>query len=442
VGAAAALCLLAPLALTALGPWTEDDPGAADAELLARLLEAAEVELAGAPVDDEPGEARRPSREELALEVLIADTTTAQDAAGRPGPRSLDADEQRVLLASLGGTSWRETRTLLAVWLEREEGAPPPPDDERDTAVRILGAHGRGRDLRLLTRWAGEGAERIPEERTAAFGRATYEVLLRHEGAIHDVAGAYVLAHRSLLPELLRVLVDLPAGGGMKGLSAVLGKDPGADPLVLGELAVLGRSRRASADDHTCKRVRDLLWEDDRELLLAAIDAAGPLEDPDAVEPLVHLLRHADLEVRRAASIALTELTAQHHGLDVDAWTAWHEGSRAWRRDRMPYLVDDVEYAPPALASRALVELSRRRAHRRELTGLLAAGLRRPEPELAARTCVALGALRSPRSIPLLLGELEAPDAEVRRAAYLALRRVTREDPGPEAEDWRAAGWR
>ena len=351
--------------------------------------------------------------------------------------KALEPDERRALVAAVGRLPWDEVRTFLA-----DRRAEEPTRAQRLAALELLGAHGTTRDLSALLDWSepDDRRARVPRAVRGAFTEALGGVLDRDERVLRQVPGLYSAAHLSLLPSILNVLGARPSPPTLSTLAELLGVVPKADALVLAEIAHAAQGLRQPADAGTRGRVRAYLYTE-RGPLTEGIMAAGKLEDAAAVPRLVELLAHADPSVRERAHAALAQITSQRIGPDPQAWTDWHAEAMEWWRDRAPADLRRVRSAGPAVAAQAVLDLSKQRFFRHRLAGPLSYGLEREHEDLVVLTCAALGHLGSPLAVEPLLGSLEDPSVEVRRAAFLALRRLTGEDHGEDPRAWVEAGW-
>ena len=352
--------------------------------------------------------------------------------------RQLTAPERTALISAFGHLSWTDVQGFLAEALV--EG---PSRSQRRAAMELLGAHGRRKDLSMLLQWtAPEGGPKlVPRELRSAFADALGDMLDHDPGVLGAMPDFYWVAPDALLPSILSALGERPSAESLWAIVSVLGRVPAADALVLAEVGHIGGLVRHPIDKQVCERVRRYLTMDERAVLIEAIVAAGRLEDGEAVPQLIELLEDADGNVRDRAHEALKLITGAHHGPNPKLWQDWHREEKNWWRTEAPDQLSDVRDGIPALASRAILELSRRRYFRHQIAVELTHGLERQGVDLVVLTCAALGSLGSSLSVPYLLDSLQHRSLEVRQAAYLALCRITGEDHGELSQDWAAAGW-
>jgi len=354
--------------------------------------------------------------------------------------RALTFLEREAVVAALAAKPWSEVIAYL------EKLAEEPADEaRRRTALELLGARGTPRDLKRLLQWSEPFAEeevtRIPRERCTAFAGALGGILDRHPDAASSVSGMYKKAHLSLVPSTLSTLGTRPGKPSLWALADLIGLVPDADPLVLAEICHVATTVRQPIETGVLDRIRPILNRGERSLLIEAILAAGRLGDIEAIPRLIELLDHGDRMVSARAQDALEALTGEFLGSRASEWSAWYAETMDWWDRRAQEQIHLVRSDIKAQASRAILELSKQRMFRHELAKPLSEALLHEDEEIVILTCATLGHLASPLSVSPLLEILEAPDVDLRRAAYLALRRITEEDHGEDPRHWRDAGW-
>ena len=109
-----------------------------------------------------------------------------------------------------------------------------------------------------------------------------------------------------------------------------------------------------------------------------------------------------------------------------------------WWNETAPELASTIRWGEPSDVSEAILELSRRRFFRHDLTKALTSSLEREESGLVVLGCSALGHLRSWSALPALITRLDDSDPNVRVAALKALHRITGETFGPDLSLWKA----
>ena len=374
----------------------------------------------------------------LAFDILVRGRFEVFVGERGNSTRTLRAGERDALVAAFGQFSWTEVRTFL----DRASGEAPD-ESERLAALDILGRNGTAKDFSALLRWSGPAEAERRAARTVCYGfeEALGNVLDREPVSSDEVADLYRAAHLSLVPSVLRGLGARPSEERIDALAEVLGIVPEADALVLTELGQQGKLVRHPIDQGARERVRVYLTGSEPARLVAAILATEQMEDVGAVPVLVELLEHADRNVRDRALMALKSITTEQLGRDPTAWREWYASALNWWNERAPELKQQVGDVRPSIASRAVLELSKHRFFRHELADSVARGLDHAENEVVILTCAALGHLASPKSALRLIERIDDHDLEVRRAALLALRRMTGEDHGEDPQAWIDAGW-
>ena len=352
--------------------------------------------------------------------------------------RDLTEHERGALVAAFGRLPWSDVQAFLA-----EVMVDGPDRGQRRAALQLFGAHGTRKDLSTLLQWTAPegGSKLVPRDLRSSFAAALGGMIDRDSRVLGAMPDFYWVAPDALLPSILSVLGERPSAESLWAIVAVLGRVPAADALVLAEVGHVGGLVRHPIDDQVRARVREYLTTGERVVLIESIVACGRLEDVDAVPDLIELLRDADTNVQGRAHDALKLITGEHHGPDPKIWSRWHAEVTEWWSTEAPNQLREVRDGVPAQASRAILELSRRRFYRHQLAIELTHGLERDGVDLVVMCCAALGSLGSPLAVPYLLDSLQHRNLEVRQAAYLALCRITGEDHGEHSQDWVKAGW-
>lgn len=352
--------------------------------------------------------------------------------------KRLTESERSALVEALGRFPWNEVWVLLES--VRKKG---PDETQRIAALQVVGSHGTSDDLFALLDWSvsEDVRSRVPRTVRAAFATALGSMLERHPETSRAVPDLYAAANLSLVSDIVSVLGARPDPASLSALSMLLGRVPQADTFVLAELGHLAKVARFRVDSAVGDRVRTYLTRTDLALLTEGIVALGRLEDAKAVEPLVTLLDHGDANVRARTVEALVAITGERLGPNPEVWKDWHARVTESWKTQAPEWLQRVRHGNPSVAMRAILQLAKLRTYRHELTGPLTAGLEREQVDIVILTCATLGHLGSVAAVHPLLAKLEASSVEVKRAAFLALRRITHEDHGEVVQDWLDAGW-
>ncbi|MFT5050185.1 MAG: HEAT repeat protein [Chlamydiales bacterium] len=353
--------------------------------------------------------------------------------------RPITAGERLGLITSLGRMPWIDLQVLLD-----ERQALDPDEGERVAALQLIGAFGDASMIQSLVLWAqpGDPHARAPRAVKSALTDNVALLTSHHPRAMRALPGLYAESNLSLVAPLLQALRDSASATTVEVMIDMLGRIPAADPLVLAELAQVAPLARRPVKSRLRLRVRAYLsFPHDRTSMLEAIVACRNLGDVDAIPALIEFLESEDPVLRERAHETLKELTGQHHPPLAKRWSDWHASSMRWWKNEARAELNTVRNGNPADATRAVLELSKRDLFRHRLSEELAPALARTERELVVLTIASIGHLGSPLSVPALLETLSRPDVDIRRAAFLALRRITGEDHGEDPHAWHDAGW-
>ncbi len=352
--------------------------------------------------------------------------------------RKLGPKERETLVAAVGLLPWSDVKLFF-----EELRASELDESQRLAALAILRGLGTDQDLWEVLRWStpADPKQRAPQSVRSAFAGALASIIERSPQGLSKMSDLYGSAQLSLVPSIISTLGSTDSAASLSELAEVLGKVPGADALVLAEISHLGSTVQHPIDKHDRDRVRVYLDSSDRSLQIEGILACGRLEDTDGVPNLIELLSHPNPSIKKRALKSLKEITSQLYGYDPVDWLDWTAKIERWHRERSPDLLNDVAAGSAAVASRAVLECSKQRFFRHELAPKLTKCLTRPQEDLVILTCAALGHLGSVQTVPDIRRCLDHPSTDVRRAALLALKRITGEDHGEESRAWAAAGW-
>jgi hypothetical protein len=386
----------------------------------------------------EPHAARLLQLGPAAIPALFEALVTEQAAhrAERDGPVTwieLDADRILGVRAALEG----EPARPLLDHLRRVDS---PEERRRVAALRLFGGAGEPRDLPTLVWLLDEGPrKRIARSRRDDLQRAFERILERHASA-HDtydaVRRAYDSAPDSLLAGIIWAVSSESSEERLWVLAGLLERRAEADPLILAELARMGKTLPHPVPEEVLSATRRYLGSADPEILLSGIEAAESLEDVEALPTLIELLEHRSRAVAEKALAALRSMTGLAYARDPRRWQEWHRKAEEWRTRTAPRLLRHVLDGVPGRASHALMELSKWRVFHHELADGVAAGIEREETELVVLACSVLGHLGSWKAVPALVERLDDEEPAVQRAALLALRSITRTDAGSDPSAW------
>jgi HEAT repeat protein len=308
----------------------------------------------------------------------------------------------------------------------------------RSEALRLFGRTGEARDLpTLILLFDGGPRQRLSRSARDEFQDAFAQILARHPRSFEQVQRAFDDAPDCLLASVVWAVGSEASRERLSYLASLLGRVPDADALILNEISRQGRLLVHPLPATAAAAARRFLRSDRVELVLHAVDTSASLGDLESLPVLIELLDHVQVAVRQHALTGLQALTALGYPRDRKRWSDWYEKAVRWRSEAAPVLLARVADGSPGQAANSLLELSKWRVFRHELSTGLLAGLARPEPESVVLTCSVLGHLGSWNGVPGLCEKIDDPDPDVRRAALVALRNVTKQDLGNDSLAWR-----
>jgi HEAT repeat protein len=271
-----------------------------------------------------------------------------------------------------------------------------------------------------------------------AFEHALGELLDRRPQLCESVAGQMREADPSLLLPLVRQLARPRTPRQLELLADQLGRVPGADALLLGEIERAASGATLSVARRVRPRVRSLLGSADPLTCLAACRAVAALEDPEAVEALIVLLGSDHQALQAAALGSLERLTQRRLGPEAEPWSDWYAAEIAWwSGDAQRELLAVRRRVPRELAP-AVMGLARGGLFREEIAPALTPLLRHRDPDVARLTASVLSTLGTRAALPALADVLAHADPAVAEGAHKALRRITGRDLGPDPDAWLA----
>lgn len=190
-------------------------------------------------------------------------------------------------------------------------------------------------------------------------------------------------------------------------------------------LSHAARGMQGPFDERARAAVRALLDRPGRAGYREAILCAGWLEDDEATEALLDLLRSAHQGLAKDARWSLERITGVQLGSDALAWRRWLSEERDWRLEVLPTALDDLLADDSSTQARALNEIARHRFPRHELAQRLAGRLGALDGDRFVGACAALGELRSGTASEALrhVSEQDRPERE-QLAAHAALARL------------------
>lgn len=335
--------------------------------------------------------------------------------------------------AVLGALCRLPREDLLAFLTRLARGARN--DRQRQTGLDLLGRIGGRGELKLAIELGTPTDPSFPPEAnlSAALRSALLGICERERGTARTLAGFFPRALPAAQAAIAAV-VARAGGDEAAGLLAGLlvgqlgGAGAEADALLLLELSGLA-GHGASEDLIVLERVRGILGHPDADLATLACLALAKLRDHAAVPDLIVLLSDDDPNPRRAAHAALTSLTGLTLPAEEQPWIAWLAESFAWWDERAESCRVALVSGSAAEAAAAVHETAEQRLFVDQVVEILALALGRPEPDLVASACRALGAIPERAAHEALAPLVAHPDPAVAERARAALRRHERARP-------------
>jgi HEAT repeat protein len=355
---------------------------------------------------------------------------------GRPGRISLSPQQREALLGAF---------ELLPLAQVRAHVSRVDPfgatQGERITALEVLGAVGDEMDVETMVTLTHPAVEPklAPHTMRSALERELGALLARVPRGLQAVPSAYSDAHPSLLLPLVDAIGAEASADRLETLTRILGREPAADGLILTAIGRQGASLPHPIEGRAGADVRGYFFDDDVNLRIEAATAAGRLEDYESVPALIDLLGDPDANVVRAAHESLKSIAGIDRPADVERWRTWYQAQMDWWRYEAQEDFQMVRNGSPAGAAHVVLELSKRRFFRHELTEPIAPALQRKDGDLGILACAALGHLGSHTAVPHLIEALERGDVDLQSASWRALQRITGLSIGPDPGAWRDA---
>lgn len=300
---------------------------------------------------------------------------------------------------------------------------------ELETGLQRIGREGTLADIELAVLLAARIEEPVAGSETP-----------RGAQALRASASAVFARHAVKLPRLGSLLGER-AQPWRGALIAAIGDSRTPQAVArLGEwLAIAGEDTRDTVaalshaargmqgpfDERARTAVRALLDRPGRAGYREAVLCAGWLEDDEATDALLDLLRSAHPGLAKDARWSLERITGVQLGPDALAWRRWLAEERDWRLEFLPGALDDLLGEDVSAQARALNEIVRHRFPRHELAQRLAGRLGALDGDRFRCACAALGELRSGTASEALrqVSEQDRPEPE-RLAAQAALTRI------------------
>jgi len=352
------------------------------------------------------------------------------DSAVLPGPEErpldpLQTEAIQLYLASFG-------RAGVIGELERRWADSAKP---LTPTLAVFARVAEGDDVGLLM----DHVERRPPQgitERRAFEHAFTAVAARAEAALTEYERLLIWTPKEQACDLVRALSAVGRGEeALELFAGLLGRREELDRVLLQAIGAIGPGVPRPADERSLERVRGFLSErESSDVRVAAIRAAGSLDDFEVVPELIAWLEHEEEPIREASSGALELIACRRFGLDPARWSTWLAAEGSWYRESLPDLIRELDSGDPASVGRALNDICQRTYRRHELALEVTRLLEDPVPDTRREACLALERLGSPASVEALVPLLEDPDLAVAEAARSALHRITGSEVSPERD--------
>ncbi|QDU65517.1 hypothetical protein [Engelhardtia mirabilis] len=319
------------------------------------------------------------------------------------------------------------------------EPEPEITGTARCARIGALSRFGLSAEVNLLIALAG------PCERAGPVTRAVQacaeRMHRRSASSLRGIASTYLRASMPLREALVRGISAVARLDSVEVLADLLDLAPELDPLILSSIGRIGSLDPLEISERVRSQVRRLLdlEHDDRRLGEAAL-TAGRLEDPLALDTLVHLLESPSAAVRGNVHWSLQHVSGLPLEDDYFRWLTWLRANERWWAEEWPAIRAALRGGGRSETCEALREIAGRRYRRHDLAQEVLHVLRRSDDDvLLGYSCLALTALDSPIARESLI-ELLLDDRElVRTRALEALRHITSLDLPADIEAWRTA---
>jgi HEAT repeat protein len=329
----------------------------------------------------------------------------------------LDPVLRVALLESFGLHAPAHVRAFIA-------GLDPLTDPARMAALEVLGETGRADDVDLILDIAtprGPEAFVTRDVRKLATEALT-RTLARDPRAIWDLHTAYEHAHPGLVVGVPAAIGAARPPEGLQVLTDLLGVVPELDPIVLVEIGTFAEAVDGPVDPMVIGKVRDHLGHGDPHIIRGAALAVGKLDDTLAVEDLIRLLHHSDLNVRSSADSALQRIADRDVRGEAARWETWYADELAWRDREGPRCLDQLMTSDRAFVAAALNEVATHRLFRHEFEDAIVGTLSWKDPGIVILACGVIGQLGTRSALPELRALAAGSDPALSRASEGALR--------------------
>jgi hypothetical protein len=387
--------------------------------------ERVESVLARASAPDSPA----PAVIAISLSALGPSALPAMfDALSREIAKS-DASESRraqVLLAAFEHES-------TAQWRPPVESAIAPGPTAL-AALAVVGRCGRAPEIPIALRCAELDTTRAS---TAQLEQALTELLAR-DGAAFPALDAHMNSvPADLHVSMVRAVVAAKKVDGAALLARWAEQRPSLRCDALPRLGSLGLELKKPLPEEVLGPVRRLLSDQDPQTVSTALVTAARLDDFDAIPNMIESLHAAHPGVRSNALWALRQLSGLELGTGSAGWSNWFAMESKWWEIESARAFARLSTGTKAEKVAVLSSISRLRAWRHTLAARSAVALTDSDADTAMLAAQTLQRLRSEAPVPELIDALAHTDARVSRAAWDALKAITRQSLPADPAPWR-----
>ena len=353
---------------------------------------------------------------------------------------ALVGDCRAGLLLGLGGHDWEPVKRQVLSRLKKE-----PTRQRRTTALAVFGAALPGGELPTMLDLLADLPKTDRRVIRASLAESIHEICRRSPEVYSEIPGLYSAASPAFADAIIKGVRMGDDGPSFACLTTLIDVLPGADPILLMEIADLAKTVKRPVASAALKPLRAALRSPEHSISVEAVKALGRADDVVAIPALIEKLSSSHAPMVREARAALERLSAERFGTDAGGWAAWHGGALRWLDGTAPGLLNDLRTGDLNRTNRALLQLARYRVFRHKLVGPVAALTARANDEsqdgVTQLACAVLGHFATDQSISSLLRALDGASVETRKAALDGLVRATGVNHGELVADWEAAGW-
>jgi hypothetical protein len=362
-----------------------------------------------------------------AIEELLGDT----------GPEAwLCAPDQvgALALATLAELPEVPVRAALRARVDAQ-----PERAVRVAALTVLGQRASAGGLTLFFELLTESGDELELRSVRVPASEALAAILRADGEAVRVLERPLLAAPLAQQRLVcEALASAGRAEALVFLPKLIGRDVELDLVALETLAHFAERCPWRTSENTAAFLRATLDHRDARLRAAGARALGRARDTKSLAALIARLAdpNEDADVTRAALWALRETTGQPRLVAAEAWRAWLEAERTWWRDHGKPAAERLAQGDTSKLAATLRDAQKHPLAREAVVDGLLAVLTGLEDGTKPLACASLAQLGARQAVPALIELLFEQSAEVRAAAWKALRTLTGQDLPAEPRLW------